>query len=147
MEKQRVLLAHGNADCRKIYGMVLAVDGYSVDVAEDMPAALAQLKSSRYDAVITDLYLIADDGDECLIRLMRASPTEAHLPVIVLTGWTTEAHQQLAMSFGADRFLSLPIRPRELSSVLADVLGPPPRPTVPVISAVKPQEHRIANGF
>jgi DNA-binding response OmpR family regulator len=148
VQKQRILLAHGNADCRKIYGIVLTFEGYAVDVAEDLQSALAQLSEAPYDAVISDLYLTGDDCDECLLRLMKAMPSAAHLPVIILTGWTTEPHRQLAMTLGADRYLTLPIRPRELATIVADVLDPHPEHAIPPLPSVAPPpDQPIANGF
>ena len=125
MAKGRILLAHGNADCQKIYGSVLAYEGYYVDVVSEVDTAVALLAAQAYDVVVTDLYL-PSDGDECLVRRLRDT-LGSHLPVLILTGWTTESHRRLAYDVGADRFLALPIRPRELTSIIAEILdGPQP---------------------
>lgn len=120
MTGARVLLAHGNADCITIYGSVLAFDGFVVESVSTIAAALASLTSSHFDVVVTDLY-IPGSGDECLIRVLKASPLFAHIPVIVLTAWTTPQHRELAYDHGAVRFLPIPLKPKELSTIVADV--------------------------
>jgi DNA-binding response OmpR family regulator len=121
MAKGRVLLAHGNADCLKIYGSVLEFDGYDVEIVSDGDTARRLLASASFDILVTDLYL-ESEGDECLLRAVRADAAHAHLPVIVITGWTTEPHLRVARTEGADAYLPLPIRPRELVHVVNGVL-------------------------
>jgi DNA-binding response OmpR family regulator len=129
MVSPRVLLAHENSDCRKIYGSVLEHGGYEVSVSEDCDVALAQLIGGRFDLVITDLYLRSTE-DECFLRRLRSRGTWPHLPVVVLTGWTTEPHRRLAMEEGADAFYPLPMSPRELVSVANKLLSRRPSPTL-----------------
>jgi DNA-binding response OmpR family regulator len=122
MSRARVLLAHGNADCQKIYGSVLAFEGYDVEAATDIAGALSLVASGHFDLIISDLYL-PSEGDECLVRVLHASSETAHIPVIVLSGWSTENHRRLAMDLGAERFLPIPMRPSELSAIVGAVLG------------------------
>jgi DNA-binding response OmpR family regulator len=128
MTKGRILLAHGNTDCQTIYGSALAHDGYHVDIAGDGDSALRQLASQSYDVVVADLYLESTD-DECLLRRLRREPFSAHLPVVVLTGWATEAHRRVAIDEDADEFLPLPTSPRELIGAVGALLGKPRRRT------------------
>lgn len=124
MAKGRVLLAHGNADCQRIFGSALTFDGYDVETVSDGDSALQRLGSRPFEVVVTDLYL-ESSGDECLLRAIRATAFTAHLPVVVVTAWTTEPHQRVAARERADAFLPLPVRPRELLEVLAPMLVQP----------------------
>ena len=146
MARPRVILAHGNADCRKIYGSVLSHEGYEVDMSSDLDTALSHLARGHCDVIVADLYLYGGD-DECLLRVVKGLPIAAHIPFVVLTGWTTEPHRRLALELGADYFLPLPVRPRELLALLANVVAPaetrPPRS--PRVS--NPNDHSVANGF
>lgn len=146
MERPRVLLAHANADCRKIYGTVLGFDGYAVDTASDLESAVSHIATGRYDVIVSDLYL-PSAGDECLIRVLKSMELGSHLPVVVLTGWMTEPHRRLAMDQGAERFLALPIRPSELSAVIDQVLGRSRPSLYTARPPAKPTEPHIANGF
>ena len=146
MANGRILLAHANADCQKIYGSVLAYDGYEVDVVSDVESALARIATAPVDLVVTDLYL-PSSNDECLLRRMRTA-LGSHLPVVVLTGWTTEAHQRLAIDEGADRYLVLPIRPRELVTIVRETLGSEAkRATSAATPFAKHHDRSVANGI
>ena len=145
MAKGRILLAHGNTDCQTIYGSVLRHEGYDIDIASDVESALECLGRLSYDLVIADLYL-RSPADECLLRRMRHEPFAAHLPVVVLTGWSTESHRQVAMDEEADEFLPLPTRPRELIAAVAAILGQPPRRSARTSDPIESEGNRpIAN--
>lgn len=145
MPRPRVLLAHGNTDCRKIYGSVLAHEGYEVETSDDLESALTCLAHGHYDVIVADLYLFGVD-DECLLRVIKGSKIAAHIPFVVLTGWTTEPHQRLAVELGADYFLPMPVRPRELLTLLESVVAAPEMAGRRVIRISNPNDHSIANG-
>ena len=132
MTRQRLLLAYENADCLKIYGSVLEFAGYEVALAESGDRALATLTGSAFDLLITDLYLSGAD-DQCFVRRVKRQTSWAHLPIIVLTGWSTAPHRRLALEEGADLFLPMPLGPRQLLQAVRDLLGPGEEgdPTVP----------------
>lgn len=146
MPRPRVLLAHGNTDCQKIYGSVLTYDGYEVEMSSDLDSALSCLARNHYDVIVADLYLFGVD-DECFLRVVKASRIAAHIPFVVLTGWTTEPHRRLALELGADYFLPLPVRPRELIALLASVVAPSEVRTSHALPVSNPNGHSIANGF
>ena len=144
MAKGRILVAHENTDCQKIYGSVLVYDGYDVDIVDDVDSAMIRVAALHYDLVISDLYL-PSTGDECLIRQLRVV-LGSHLPVVILTGWATEPHRSLAIVEGADRFLLMPIQPRALVTIVAELLGQ--RPALPPELPVNGRLDRpVANGI
>jgi DNA-binding response OmpR family regulator len=146
MAKGRVLLAHGNSDCQKIYGSVLTYEGYYVEVVDDGEVAFNALATLHFDLVVSDLYLKAS-ADECLLRRVRASSFGVHLPFVVITGWTTEPHRRLASDEQADAFLPLPVRPRQLVEIVADLLEQPRQSISPKRATGDQPDHSIANGL
>jgi len=146
MPGPRVLLAHGNADCRRIYGSVLIHEGYEVDTSSDLDSALAHLAHGHHDVIVADLYLFGE-ADECLLRVVKGSRAAAHIPFIVLTGWTTEPHRRLALELGVDYFLPLPVRPRELLALIASVLAPSDVGSPRTIRITTSSDHAVPNGF
>ena len=146
LAKGRVLLAHGNLDCLKIYGSVLAFDGYSVEIASNGDTAIGLLAAGHFDAVVTDFY-VQSDMEECLVRQIRARDFSAHLPVVVITAWTTDQHRRIAMNEGADAFLPLPLRPRELLAVIDQVLDAAHAPVSMHRSSSEPRQPTISNGL
>lgn len=146
MAKGRVLLAHQNADCRKIYGSVLVYEGFDVEVVSDGDEALQLLAALPFDVIVSDLYL-PSATDECFVRQVRANAFGAHLPVVVITGWTTEPHRQLALELSTDSFLPLPIRPRELVQVIARLFAQPRAPLSSVGLSSERHDPTVANGL
>lgn len=146
MPRPRVLLAHGNTDCLMIYGSVLTHEGYEVEVSSDLESALSCLAHDHHDVIVADLYLAGAD-DECFLRAVKGSRIAAHIPFVVLTGWTTEPHRRLAIELGADYFLPLPVRPRELLTLLSSVVAPSQIGMPHGLPMGSPNDHSIANGF
>jgi DNA-binding response OmpR family regulator len=125
---------------------VLVHDGYEVDTSSDLGSALARIDRAHYDVIVADLYLFGGE-DECLLRVVKGMPRVSHIPFVVLTGWTTEVHRQLAMALGTDYFLALPVRPRELSAVLSSLLGTAGDTAGTRAVGERSQYHSIVNGL
>lgn len=123
MRRGRILLAHGNPDCQTIYSSVLTHSGYAVQVVDKVDEALDCLAAGGYDAVLSDLFLGSGrEADDCLVRRLRLAPFGAHLPALVLTAWTTLGDRQLAHDIGADRFLPMPVTPRQVVAAIEELL-------------------------
>ncbi len=58
--------------------------GYAAETADSGRAALARLRESRFDLVVTDMYL-PDLGGACIVRHIRRSE-RPHTPVIGISG-------------------------------------------------------------
>jgi PAS domain S-box-containing protein len=81
--------------------------GFLVETAEDGEKALTRLAAHIPDLLILDLSLPRLDGWE-LLRLLRAEPTTASLPILVLTGLGVE-HAERSVALGANEFLTKPV--------------------------------------
>lgn len=147
MARGLILLAHGNSDCQTIYGSVLRYSGYAVQIVDTVDEALERLAAGGFDAVLTDLYLgTVAQTDDCLVRQLRLAAFGAHLPVVVLTAWTTDGHRQLALDIGADRFLTMPATPRQVVATIDEVLGHGDAPKLPPSPAWDLQHHPATPG-
>lgn len=82
--------------------------------------ALAQLASSHYDLVITDLKMPGMSGLELLSKLPDVAPG---LPVVVITAHGTVESAVDAMKKGAFDYISKPFDPDELELVVRRALG------------------------
>jgi hypothetical protein len=73
--------------------------------------------------VVTDLALPGIDGVE-LCRRLRSTPTTSHIPIIALTGHSTEIDdRERAVQAGSDAVLSKPCDPKRLIAELHRVLA------------------------
>ena len=84
-QKMRFLVVDDFSTMRRIVRGLLKELGFlDVDEAEDGVIALAKLKSTPFDFVVSDWNMPNMTGIE-LLRAIRADPALAHLPVLMVT--------------------------------------------------------------
>ncbi len=96
-------------------------DIFEVSEAADGEEALSYIRSRPPDLVITDLSLPQIDGFE-LVKRIRNDEALAKIPVICLSGYSDDAHEQRAIDAGADRVLQKPCLPDRLAEAAAILL-------------------------
>jgi PAS domain S-box-containing protein len=111
--KARILLADDNADMRRYIQRLLEQSHYSVEPVPDGLAALHACREQVPDLVLTDVMMPGLDGFE-LLRELRADPSTARIPVIVLSARAGEEARVEGMEAGADDYLIKPFSAREL---------------------------------
>jgi PAS domain S-box-containing protein len=109
----RVLVADDNADMRDYLHRLLAGAGYQVEPVSDGLAALAAIRRSSPDLVISDVMMPKLDGF-ALLHEIRADPATAALPVVLLSARAGEAATVEGLESGADDYLVKPFTAREL---------------------------------
>ncbi len=79
-----ILVVDDEPNMRFLVRVTLEGAGYEVVEANDGSAALARAKESTPDLVVTDLMMPVMGGRELIDRL-RADPTTASIPILVLS--------------------------------------------------------------
>lgn len=120
MPQRTILLVEDDRSVRRYLEVILERAGYSVKSAADGLEAVKALLDGEVDAVVTDAIMPHLDGYQ-LCRFVRTQPSLSHLPVIMLTG-VERAHSSQAERDRADAYLSKPVRPEELTALLAQLL-------------------------
>ena len=88
--------------------------------AADGAEALALAREDRPDLIVLDVMLPGLSGIEVLEEL-RSTDSLKEIPVVVITAWShAEIEAQLA---GADRFVSKPFDPDDLSGAVEELLA------------------------
>ena len=118
--RPRVLVADDEASVRDLLAKTLALAEYYVDVAADGRAAVERLRVLPYDLLITDLRMPGVDG---LAVIREARRLNADIPVIIITGFSSEASAIEAVNLGVSGYLTKPFRVPRVLSVAARVLG------------------------
>lgn len=85
MTQRRILLVDDEITGAQVLGMILAEQGYTVTVVGDGRQALARLDESAPDVLVTDFMMPFMNGAD-LVRVVRAHPAFATLPVLVISG-------------------------------------------------------------
>ena len=105
--------------------------GFEVHGAPDAETGLELMRRDPPALLITDYTMPGMNGAE-LVRCVRADPTLAHLPVIMLTarGIELEEDSNIAAELGLAAIFLKPFSPRELVMKVCEILGYGPAPRV-----------------
>ena len=118
--RPRVLVVDDEASIRDLLSKTLALAEYDVDLAPDGRAALERLRIIGYDLLITDLKMPGVDG---MTVIREARRLKSDLPVIIITGYSTEASAIEAVNLGVSGYLTKPFRVPRVLAVAAKALG------------------------
>src|ERR1700687_1049536 len=118
--RPRVLVVDDEASIRDLLAKTLALAEYDVDVAPDGRSALGGMRLYPYDLVIADLKMPGMDG---LTVIREAKRYKADLPVIIITGFSTESSAIEAVNLGVAGYLTKPFRVPQVLAAAAKALG------------------------
>ena len=118
--RARILVVDDEATIRDLLLKTLALAEYDVDLAPDGRAAVERLRMVPYDLLITDLKMPGVDG---LAVIREARRLKADIPVIIITGFSTEASAIEAVNLGVSGYLTKPFRVPRVLAVAAKALG------------------------
>jgi excisionase family DNA binding protein len=118
--RPRVLVVDDEASIRDLLAKTLALAEYDVDLASDGRTALERLRIVPYDLLITDLKMPGVDG---LAVIREARRMKADIPVIIITGFSTEASAIEAVNLGVAGYLTKPFRVPRVLAAAAKALG------------------------
>ena len=118
--RPRVLVVDDEASIRDLLAKTLALAEYDVDVAPDGRAALERMRMYPYDLLIADLKMPGMDG---LSVIREAKRYKTDLPVIIITGFSTESSAIEAVNLGVAGYLTKPFRVPQVLAAAAKALG------------------------
>jgi excisionase family DNA binding protein len=118
--RPRVLIVDDEATIRDLLSKTLALAEYDVDLAPDGRTALERLRIIPYDLLITDLKMPGVDG---LAVIREARRLKADIPVIIITGFSTEASAIEAVNLGVSGYLTKPFRVPRVLAAASKALG------------------------
>jgi DNA-binding NtrC family response regulator len=111
----RILIIDDESAIRESLETLLALEGYTVDLAPDGPRGLDRIDANTYDLVLLDLALPGQNGIDLLPRILAKQPD---LPVIMITAYGTVGNVVDAIHAGAQNFVQ---KPWENEKLLADI--------------------------
>lgn len=118
--RPRILVVDDEPSIREVLSKTLALAEYDVDVANDGQAALERLRAAEYDLLITDLKMPGVDGLTVIREVRRSNPA---IPIIIVTGYSTESSAIEAINLGVSGYLTKPFRVPRILAAAAKALG------------------------
>ncbi len=110
---ERILVVDDQRTNAEMVAGLLRNLGYDVQIAMDGAAALQRVRAAPPDLVVSDINMPVMTGYE-LCRSLRADPTTALLPVILITSTEAQTERIKGIEAGADDFLMKPVNWPEL---------------------------------
>jgi excisionase family DNA binding protein len=123
--RHHVLVVDDEVSIRELLVKTLSLAEYAVDTADDGSAALSRLRDSAHtcDLAIVDLKMPGMDG---LMLIRQIKQLRPDLPVIIITGYSTEVSAIEAVNLGVSGYLTKPFRVPQVLAAAAKALGAAP---------------------
>ena len=117
----RILVVDDEPPIVRLMEFILARQGHEMLVAVNGEEALAKVREHRPDLVLLDIMMPRIDGYE-VARSLRADPSLAEMPIIMLSAKAQGEDIQKGMDVGVDEYITKPFSPEYLVQVVTDYL-------------------------
>ena len=118
----RTLVVDDNKMNLKVAGKLLSLFGIKADMVSSGREALEVLSEKQYDILFLDHMMPEMDGIEVLHEIKARSLVSEETAIIALTANAISGVREMYLSEGFDDYLSKPIEPAELESILRKYL-------------------------
>ncbi len=130
----KVLVVDDDPAVRKSFDRVLSGKGYAVITAESGEEAVRKLNEEKYDIVYSDIRMPGMSGLEVAENVKARRPWT---PVVIITGYGTDAAEARAKAAGVAGFLHKPLSPEMIEDSARDALAAPAVSAEPVIAVAR----------
>ena len=117
----RILLVDDEATVRRVMRIALERAGFEVTVAENGEVALAELRKSAPDVLITDIEMPRMNGRALCAAVDKEFP-DRPFPIFVVTSLTEREHRRWSTLVSNLYFVEKPISVRKLIAQLNEYL-------------------------
>jgi EAL domain-containing protein (putative c-di-GMP-specific phosphodiesterase class I)/DNA-binding response OmpR family regulator len=118
-----ILVLDDDADVGAFVTEVLSGSRHRVTWCPDLVTALESAAKDPPDLALIDIDLGGPHTGWELLRVMRATPTTASVPVVMLTGMADTLNRERSLRYGADRYLVKPVSAETLRRVADELLA------------------------
>ena len=122
--RKNILVVEDNTKLLELLRLNLKAAGFAVDTATNGIEALKKAHSLLPDLVLLDLVLPELDGF-AVCETLRKGPATASIPIIVLTGLTSDSARWASLQAGTCDFITKPVNPKHLVARIKELLRQP----------------------
>jgi CheY-like chemotaxis protein len=115
LKGKRILVAEDNHINQLVVMEFLSLSGVIITIANNGLEALELLQQFSYDAILMDVHMPVMGGVEATAKIRQQGYT---LPIIALTAGVTQEERDNCKHIGMNDFITKPVNPEELISVL-----------------------------
>lgn len=120
--RQRVLVVDDEEGIRDLLSRTLELAEYVVETTADGQAALESIRNDGYKLLIADLRMPGMDGLTLIREVKQINP---QLPIIIITGYSSESSAIEAVNLGVAGYLTKPVGIPQVLAAAAKALGQP----------------------
>jgi excisionase family DNA binding protein len=120
--RHRVLVVDDEEGIRDLLSRTLALAEYEVETTADGRSALESIRNDGYKLLIADLRMPGMDGLTLIREVKQINP---HLPIIIITGFSSESSAIEAVNLGVAGYLTKPVGIPQVLAAAAKALGQP----------------------
>ena len=117
-----ILIVEDNEKNMKLVRDILQAKGYQTLEAVNAEDGIVLAAEKKPDLVLMDIQLPGMNGIEAL-KVLRADPTTAHIPVVAITASVMQQDKQQVMDSGFNGFIEKPINLRQFLASVQSVLS------------------------
>ncbi len=117
LKNVHVLLAEDNDISQEMEKEILEHVGIETDIAENGLVAVQMAKENQYDCILMDLQMPEMDGIDAAIKI-REFASKFELPIIAMTANALEEDKKICLEAGMNDYISKPIDPDKLYSLI-----------------------------
>lgn len=110
---KKILVIEDQAPMRRNIALMLEMEGFTVMTAENGKVGVELALKNRPDLIICDVMMPELDGHG-VVQLLRSESAMAAVPFIFLTARSDNGDMRIGMNFGADDYLTKPVRREDL---------------------------------
>jgi DNA-binding response OmpR family regulator len=125
--RKKILIVEDDTDLLEMLRLSFKGAGFSIATATNGIEALKKVRSLRPDLIVLDLVLPELDGF-AVCEVLRKDRALASLPIIMLTGLSSEFTRFAGLESGATDYVTKPVTPSELVSKINYWLRHPATP-------------------
>lgn len=120
--RHKVLVVDDEEGIRDLLSRTLAMAEYDVETTSDGVSALDRLRNDGINLIIADLRMPGMDGLTLIREVKQINP---HLPIIIITGYSSESSAIEAVNLGVSGYLTKPVGIPQVLAAAAKALGVP----------------------
>lgn len=120
--RHRVLVVDDEEGIRDLLSRTLALAEYDVETTADGKTALESIRNDGYKLLIADLRMPGMDGLTLIRQVKQINP---QLPIIIITGYSSESSAIEAVNLGVAGYLTKPVGIPQVLAAAAKALGQP----------------------
>lgn len=120
--EKTVLIIEDETDAADLFAEMMRVSGFRVLKTSSSAPAISMMNAEKPDIVLLDI-MMPDISGLDILRQMRADPSLANIPVVVVSAKSMPTDIRNGMEAGASTYLTKPVGFLELKEAVERALG------------------------